>query len=94
MNDLKIYNVVNNDKQPTVKDMAYGGGQPISSAVIWSNIYRLRRGFPLPRRGSVVVATPQFKTLTLYSPTIKTQQMQIPGSTLTPVAINYPRKTR
>lgn len=92
MNDLKISAVINNDKQPTIKDMAYGGAKPMPPAVIWSNLYRLRRGFPLPRRGSVVVATPQFKALTLYSPTSATAQ--IPGTTVTPVSISYPRKAR
>ena len=91
MNDPKSFIVVGNDKQADIKDMMYGGARPISSVVVSSNLYRLRRGYPMPRAGKLVVATPQFKALTLYSPTNATQQ--IPGKTLTPVSITYPRKT-
>lgn len=91
MNNIKSFTIIGNDTQPTIKDMAYGGSKPISSTIIASNLYRLRRGFPYPRRGSLVNATPQFKTLTIYSPTSK--NAQLPGATVTPVSIAYPRKT-
>lgn len=92
MNDLKSQIVVGNDKQPTIKDMAYGGAKPISNILVSSNLYRLRRGYPFPRAGKLVVATPQFKTLTLYSPTTKNRQVQ--GNTVTPISITYPTITR
>ena len=90
MNNIKSSEVIGNDAQPTIKAMAYGGATPISSTIIASNLYRLRRGFPYPRRGTLVNATPQFKALTIYSPTSK--NAQLPGATVTPVSIAYPRK--
>lgn len=92
MNDPKNFVVVKNDEQPRVKDMIYGGSKPLPPTVIWGNLYRLRRGYPMPRAGKLVFATPQFKTLTLYAPTSAVQQ--IPGNPLSPVSIAYPRKTR
>lgn len=92
MNDLKSYIVINNDQQPTVKDMIYGGSKPTSNVAVLGNLYRLRRGYPLMRAGKLVVATPQFKTLTLYSPT--SAVAQLPGTTVTPVSISYPHRTR
>ena len=92
MNDPKSFLVINNDTQPHIKDMAYGGSKPIPGAVIMSNLYRLRRGYPYPRAGKLVIATPQFKALTLYSPT--SGNAQLPGTTVNPVSITYPRKAR
>lgn len=92
MIDPKNFLVIGNDRQPDIKDMAYGGAPPISSVIVHSNLYKLRRGYPVYRRGTLVYATPQFKTLTLYSPTKSNQQ--IPGTALSPVSITYPRKTR
>lgn len=90
MIDIKSSQVIGNDTQPTIKDMAYGGAKPIPSTIISSNLYRLRRGYPYPRRGTLVTAVPQFKALTIYSPTNK--NAKLPGATVTPVSIAYPRK--
>lgn len=92
MIDPKNFAVIRPITPPDIKNMMYGGSQPVSTPVVMSNLYRLRRGYPYPRRGVLVQATPQFKTLTLYSPT--SANAQLPGTTVTPVSITYPRKTK
>src|SRR5216684_4755123 len=59
------------------KDMAYSPGDG-PDAVSSDYAYRSERGQPFLRAGSLVVATPQFKGLTLYSPTGQTQQINVP----------------
>ncbi len=76
-----------------VKDLAYGGGESSSSSPVDSgSLYRLERGTPYKRNGRLVFATPQFKALTLYSPTSK--NAQIPGVSQTGVSVSYPSKTK
>lgn len=77
------------DRPSTFKKMAYGGsGQVVAS----ERSYRLERGHPFLRGGKMVVALPQFKALTIYSP-VSTNAGQLPSSTTTPTAITYPSKT-
>lgn len=62
-------------KRPSLaKELAYGAGSG-TSAVGSDNAYRSERGQPFLRAGTLVVATPQFKGLTLYSPNQGTQQI-------------------
>lgn len=78
--------------RPSVaKRMAYGGN-PDATALDAGRLYRLERGFPYYRGGSVVFATPQFKALTLYSPTSKTAQ--VPSANTQSSSIAYPVKTK
>lgn len=75
------------DYKHQMKGMAYAEA-PVQRAP--SANYRQERGYPYQRGGKLVVATPQFRTLTLYSPT--NQNLQLPGTASTGVAIRYPVK--
>jgi|SRR5579859_7929001 len=59
------------------KELAYGPGAGYD-AVGSDNAYRSERGLPFLRAGKLVVATPQFKGLTIYSPSPSNQQVATP----------------
>lgn len=68
-----------------IKAMAYTlNRNPVSAG----RVFRMERGFPFQRRGNIVVATPQFRSLTLYS--FNSAASQVRSTTSTPVAIFYP----
>ena len=92
MNDLKSFVVINNDKQPNIKDLAYGGSKPLPASAVAGNLFKLRRGAPVMRAGKLVTVIPQFKTQTIYS--VTSGNAQLPGITSTPVAIAYPTQAR
>lgn len=72
----------------TISEMAYGGLGNHDGG----KLYRLERGTPYYRAGKVVYATPQFKGLTIYSPT--SSNAQLPTSTPTNVSIVIPTKAK
>lgn len=56
-------------------------------------LYRLQRGRPFQRAGSLVKAIPQFKALTIYSPVSSNSPTGKFQTTVLPVAIKYPSAT-
>jgi len=67
-----------------VKQMAYGQGTSTNSPY---RTFRVERGKPVYRRGVQVIVTPQFKGLTLYSPTTTNVAFK---QTVTNTAIVWP----
>ena len=74
--------------QNNIKGMAYGV-KPKTDA---NQGYRVRRGVPLYRAGKPVVATPGFRALNIFSPTVQTAQY--PPVTTTPNRNVYPVKVK
>lgn len=83
-------------KPSPVKQMAYGSAESVrkqnTQTLASGQLFRLERGWPYQRAGKTVYATPQFKSLTIYSPTTKTAQL--PTTSQTASAITYPIKNR
>ena len=78
------------------KSLAYGAGPQgavsNTTPVNAGSLFRVERGAPFLRAGKPVFATPQFKALTIYSPTAKTAQL--PSTNVQSVALSYPTKTK
>ena len=69
--------------------MTYGGAKgrqtwPIAAG----SLHRLERGRPFYRRGTILYATPQFRTSPLYSQTAANAQLQTTSTS--PVQIGWP----
>lgn len=83
--------VVPNNQPVTnnIQQMAYGSGSSQTSPY---RTFRVERGKPVYRRGVQVTVTPQFKGLTIYSPT--TANTPSPGfqKTTTNVAVVWPQR--
>lgn len=75
-----------------VKGLAYGVQSKPTDSVHSGTLFRLERGTPYYRRGSLVYAVPQFRAMNLFSPTSK--NALLPTITVTPTQISYPVKVK
>lgn len=85
---IKTIDAIAPDSTPKVNlgmQLAYRGSAPPTATYFGM---RTSRGRPVMRAGKLVVATPQFKALTLYSPV--STNSQLPTAATSPSAIAYP----
>ena len=76
------------DEQPRdIKGLAYGWRRR-TDTTRQGGVFRVERGAPFYRSGQLVAATPQFKALNLFSPTIK--NVKLPTVSVTPSQVRYP----
>jgi hypothetical protein len=79
-----------------VKDLAYGGAPEHGAGILTGQLYRLERGYPYLRRGTLVPAVPRTKAETVY--VRDTNQAEVnklvnKGGTATPGTTNQPSAT-
>ena len=75
------------------KQLAYGlGVRRPRTPVSGGQLFRIERGSPFARAGQLVFATPQFKSLTIYS--ITNKNAQLPSTATSPGSIIHPFRTK
>jgi len=75
-------------RKSTIKDMAYGSGR---SRTIPYRTFRLDHSTPVYRRAVPVTVIPQFKTVTIFTPTTVNAATKAFQTNVTGVSVRWPQ---